>query len=174
MTAPVIEVLGSAYDCNPLFFAHHMYTTGARKEEYIGHDGKPTKPLKPELYPSEPHSTAHPDVYTPSEKGAFPFFSLPFRRTLGHNLGPEIIESIQQKRSMFRQLHTIRSFAQLGMLEERVSGTILPVVPISDTKSTHTSGYCYLTHQEPVLQILDGHYIGHYLIDPQYVALCST
>jgi hypothetical protein len=152
MTAPVIEVLGSAYDCNPLLFAYHMYTRAARREKLIGIDGKP---LEAAGYSILTPIQSHPEVYTPSEMSAFPFFSLPFRRAIFHRDRPETIKSMQQKRTIFRQLHGLsRSWERMynegarsvcmSTLEERVSGTI----HISKTPSTHI-GQCLASSYVP-------------------------
>jgi hypothetical protein len=113
MTAPVIELLGSAYNCNPFFFQHHMRCIGGRPSTKIDEKGNPLPGIESAFRLHTPE-----EAPLPSGLRNLPFFSLPFRRLLDFT-GEGNAKSIVRERTIFRQL-----LEDFRLLEERVTGTL--------------------------------------------------
>jgi hypothetical protein len=117
ITAPVVEVLGAAFDCHPLLFAEHMYTVGRRDPHMIKQNGLPDE--LNHLY-SELRPTHKGKPFLPTERDALPFFSLPFRRFFRYGPGNYIeFVSHNSERTMHRDYNNV-----FKLLEERVTGTV--------------------------------------------------
>jgi hypothetical protein len=111
VTAPVIELLGSAYGCYPSFFEEHMYTIGNRRETCMDENGRPISAASSSSY----HQGKNRSL---TETGNLPFFSLPFRRMFEYkNVKEKVIHG--KRRTMFRNYNE-----DGNLLEERVSGVL--------------------------------------------------
>ncbi|KAK1753635.1 hypothetical protein QBC47DRAFT_386834 [Echria macrotheca] len=113
MTAPVIELLGSSYECCPFFFQRHMRCMGVHAARMTDGNGVPHE------HSWVKRSFEDNETPPPSELRDLPFFSLPFRRW-AYTPRPKPSEAAVGDRTMFREYDQKNS-----LLEERVTGLLV-------------------------------------------------
>lgn len=119
MTAPVVEVLGSAFHCYPSFFKAHMHTIASRPEKWINESGRSV----PDVPPNPRSATMSRKLHSWTEMQNLAFFSFPFRRRVRFG------ESRLGRPSMKNPTMTREYLPNYLLHEERITGIVQDTVP---------------------------------------------